>query len=169
MRSSSGGCVAHSWLTDRLPSPKSMWLICFSLCASRSTDPVGTPAIFFSAPARPGRLPGELHGGRVGEPLALPRHGGLDQAGEELPDEAEHERARCRRPARQRRLPLLLRAAAAAEREDPQPDQAEQQEPVEQADQPHVQPHVAVEDVAELVPDHALQLVAVELVQRAAR
>ena len=36
-------------------------------------------------------------------------------------------------------------------------------------DQAEVEPHVAVEDVAELVADHALQLVAGERLERAAR
>ena len=39
---------------------------------------------------------------------------------------------------------------------------------MQQADQPDVQPHVAVEDVAELVGDDALQLVAGELLGAAA-
>ena len=39
----------------------------------------------------------------------------------------------------------------------------------EHADQPQVERHVAVQDVAELVAHHALQLVARELLQRAPR
>ena len=39
---------------------------------------------------------------------------------------------------------------------------------MDEADQPDVEPHVAVEDVAELVGDDALQLVAGELAQAAA-
>ena len=71
----------------------------------------------------------------------------------------DDERAGCR-PCGRRRPPPNC--------EEAQPDEAEQQDAVEQADQPHVQPHVAVEHVAELVPDHALQLVAVEPLQRPA-
>ena len=48
-------------------------------------------------------------------------------------------------------------------------DQAHQQDAVQHADQPQVEPHVAVEDVAELVGDDALQLVARELLGAAAR
>ena len=65
-------------------------------------------------------------------------------------------------------LPLLSRLRPPPNCEHAQADQAEQQNAGEQADQPHVDAHVAVEDVAELVPDHALQFVAVELVQRPA-
>src|SRR5437764_3695520 len=39
--------------------------------------------------------------------------------------------------------------------------------PEDQADQPNVEPHVAVEDVAELVGHHALQLVAGQIVEAA--
>ena len=60
----------------------------------------------------------------------------------------------------------LAVAPAAAELQEPQPERADQQDSGEQADQPDVQSHVAVEDVAELVPDHALQLIAIELSQR---
>ena len=40
---------------------------------------------------------------------------------------------------------------------------------VQHADQPQIEPHVAVENVAELVGDDALQLVARELLGTAAR
>ena len=48
-------------------------------------------------------------------------------------------------------------------------DQADQQDAVQDADEADVQPHVAVEDVAELVRDDALQFVARERFHRAAR
>ena len=48
-------------------------------------------------------------------------------------------------------------------------DQAQQQNAVQHADHPQVEPHVAVEDVAELVGDDALELVARELLGAAAR
>ena len=46
-------------------------------------------------------------------------------------------------------------------------DRADEHDAGEHADHPDVEPHVAVQDVAELVADHALQLVAVERLQRA--
>ena len=49
------------------------------------------------------------------------------------------------------------------------PDKAHQQNAIEDADQPDVEPHVAVENVAELVGDDALQLVARKLLSAAAR
>jgi hypothetical protein len=48
-------------------------------------------------------------------------------------------------------------------------DDGEEQDAEEQSHQPDVQPHVAVQDVAELVGDDALQLLAVQPLERAAR
>ena len=44
----------------------------------------------------------------------------------------------------------------------------DQQDPMQHAHQPQVQPHIAIEYVAELVRDHTLQLVAAEVLDRAA-
>ena len=52
--------------------------------------------------------------------------------------------------------------------QDPRPIRPISRMPYKHADQPHVEPHVAVEDVAELVGDDALQLVAGELLGAAA-
>jgi hypothetical protein len=46
-------------------------------------------------------------------------------------------------------------------------DHRDHEDAGDEADQAEVEPHVAVEDVAELVPDDALELVAREVVQRA--
>ena len=46
-------------------------------------------------------------------------------------------------------------------------DDGQRHDAEDQADQPDVQPHVAVEDVAELVGHHALQLVAGQVVEAA--
>ena len=160
MRSISGGCVAHSALNDRLPSPNSMWLTCRSLGRVLQR--------------RTGRQPGDLLQ-RIRPGRSVCRVNCTDDAS------ASHSRCRdtaawiscaknCPTKPRTRnaiamnedRAALAVAAAPATEREHAQPDQAEQQDAGEQADQPHVDAHVAVEDVAELVPDHALQLVAVE-------
>ena len=63
------------------------------------------------------------------------------------------------------RLPPLKLAIRSSSR----PDQAQKQYAVQDADHPQIEPHVAVEDVAELVGDDALQLVARELLDAAAR
>src|SRR3954451_3465274 len=112
-----------------------------------------------------GRLAGELHRRRVCKPLALPAHASLDQPGEELPDEPEDQRREGNRDERATTAASVTRT----EREQSQADQAEEQDAVQQPDQAEVQTHAAIEDVAELVPDDALQLVAVELVERSRR
>ncbi len=48
-------------------------------------------------------------------------------------------------------------------------DQAEHHDAEQHAHEPDIQAHVTIEDVAELVPDDALQFVAVQCLQRAAR
>src|SRR4051794_10142585 len=93
-----------------------------------------------------GRLPGELHRRRVRQPLALPADRGLDEPGEELADEAEDEQ---RDSDHCEWVAALAVAAATAELQEPQAHQTEQQDAVEQSDQPDVEPHVTVEDVAE--------------------
>ncbi len=45
------------------------------------------------------------------------------------------------------------------------PDDGQQQNPVKNANQAEVDPHVAVQDVAEFVGHHALELIAVEEVE----
>ena len=64
------------------------------------------------------------------------------------------------------RLRLLARVRRAPE--DHPAGHADEQDAVEHAHQADVQPHVAVEDVAELVRDHALELVARQVADAAA-
>ena len=114
----------------------------------------------------------ELHARRVGEQLALARDRGLDGVGGERAGKADEGDERAAH--REQRLPAplfaLLRLKFLSHLEDhvlarvDQPLQAG-----EQAHQAHVERHVAVEDVAELVAHHALQLVAREPGERAAR
>ena len=64
---------------------------------------------------------------------------------------------------------LATAAADAGQSHQLPAHQAHQQDAVQDADQPQIEPHVAVEDVAELVGDHALQLVARKLLDAPAR
>ena len=110
------------------------------------------------------RLAGELHRRRIRQYLARAAHAGLDHPAEEDADVADHDRHQ--RRDQHRGCPALARTPA--EHQDLAADQAQRQDPEQNAHQADVQAHVAVEDVAVLVGDHALQLVAVELVQGAA-
>ena len=65
---------------------------------------------------------------------------------------------------RPRRPPPVTRAA-----EQPAADERQHENAEAQADQLLVEAHVAVQDVAELVRDHALQLGAIEPLERTAR
>src|SRR5690606_4737396 len=67
-------------------------------------------------------------------------------------------------------VPVLpaARGRAGAPAHEAATDDGEEEEPVEEPDQVDVQPHVAVEDVAELVGDDALELIAVEVLEGSA-
>ena len=110
------------------------------------------------------RVARELHRRGVGEKLALPADGRLDEPAEEDANPANHDQ----RQPQQRQRVLVLAAAAAGVEQDPADDrQAKDAE--DDAHQAQVEPHVAVEDVAELVADHALQFVAREQLHGAGR
>ena len=118
------------------------------------------------------RVARELHGGGVRQRFAVARHRGLDQPPEEQTDPAEREHdERCNEDRLRCRAAALRPAAAAARREaqDGARDHRDDRESEQQPDQARAEPHVAVQHVAELVRDHALQLVAVEVDERAAR
>ena len=114
------------------------------------------------------RLSGELDGGGVGQVLPLPGHRGLDQAAGQDPDPTRDKEGEA--DDRQWvRAGLLVPAPSGAGKEaavqQGSADDGEEQDAEQQPDEADVQAHVAVHDVAELVRDHALQLVAVEPVQ----
>ena len=52
--------------------------------------------------------------------------------------------------------------------DDHAPDQAEHHDAEQHAHETNIEPHVAIQYVAELVRDHALQFIAVQQLQRAA-
>jgi hypothetical protein len=107
-------------------------------------------------------LAGELHRRRVGQRFPRAAHAGLDHASEEQPDVADEHRDQ---RSEQDRGGTLAVATAAAELQDPAADDRQHQDPEQDAHQPDVQAHVAIEDVAELVRDDALEFVAIEPVR----
>ena len=117
-------------------------------------------------------LPRELHGGRVGETLALPRHACLDEPREKYADaaddhECETDREGCRDAAAVAAAPAAARVAHAAQQ--PASRERQHEDAEREADQLLVQAHIAVQDVTELVRDDALQLGALEMLEGAAR
>ena len=114
------------------------------------------------------RVARELHAGRVGEKLALPRDGGLDGVRGQASRKAD-ERHDCAEKRRQD-----VRAAILARQVLELPGSAvhqllallaEPRQSGQDADQPQVERHVSIEDVAELVTHDALQLLARQLLQ----
>jgi hypothetical protein len=109
------------------------------------------------------RITRELHRRCVGEVLAASRDGRLQQASAERTGAARHEDPECNELYARRAF-----ATAALVHEVPRDigDDAQAEDPRRQA---HVDLHVAVEDVTELVADHRLQLFAIERVECALR
>ena len=112
------------------------------------------------------RVARELDGGGVGEVLALPRDGGLDDAREE--DAAEAEDNDHRAGDHHRDADLGAVAAAGSDADEQVAQLRQRQEAGDGADEAEVHPHVAVADVAELVGHDALQLIAGQEVERPA-
>ena len=171
MRSASGGWVSsqgNRW--SPTPLPKNMWLAC-SAFGLAMREPAPRPPILRRASGERERIAGVLRGGGVGEELALARHRALDQSREEHADVADDEQREAEEEhgSRSALLAAARRRAAAVAAQDPVADQTDDQDAVEDAHQAHVEPAVAVEQVAHLVPHHALQLVAIEQIERAAR
>ena len=122
------------------------------------------------------RVAGELHGRRIGQIFALTRNHRLDQARAEHAERPEQPdgAAEDHQAQSEARAVVLLLAPAAGEAqhldaaaEEQAAEQRDAEDAEEHADHADVQAHVAVEDVAELVPDDRLQLVAAEEIQRA--
>ena len=112
----------------------------------------------------------ELDCAGVGEELALARNGGLDQPSEEHADVTEHPQGDAGQgDHRDAAAAVAAAAAAAGDLEQEAASHRDHREPEQHPDEPHVQPHVAVQHVRELVPDHALQLVARQPREGAAR
>ena len=115
-------------------------------------------------PGQPLGLARELNRRGIREELARPRHARLDPAPEEHADVADDHHRECDQENRHRALAVPRMAHAF---KDLAPDQSDHEDAEQQAHQSDVQAHVAVQDVTEFVRDHALQFVALELLQRA--
>src|SRR5688572_25828702 len=128
-------------------------------------------ADFLQSAGEPFRLPRELYGRRVREPLALPRYGRLDEPREQHADTADDREAGAQRDCRgdATAVAATARPRVPSAAQQPTPGEREDENAEGEADQLLVEPHVAVQDVAELVGDDALELVALEMLEGAAR
>jgi hypothetical protein len=110
------------------------------------------------------RIARELHGGRIGEPLALPRHAGLQDAAGEHSDAAEQQRRDARHEKNHE--PVAARVTLI---EQVAPRFSDRCEAVEAGCHAQVRRHVAIQDVAVLVSGDRLQLIAVQVLERTGR
>ena len=116
----------------------------------------------------------ELHGRRVRQELTLAADGSLDEIAEEGPDIADrHEPERQDRDLARAAAPASAAAeggrSVAAAAHKAAADDADRENAEEHGGKAEVQAHVAVEHVAELMPDDALKLVATQRFHAAAR
>ncbi len=116
-------------------------------------------------------IAGELDGRGVGEKLALARNGSLDDAAEEVADVTDDQHRQAEGENDDHAAAALAPhadAALAKAAQDAAADQADDQNAEDDGGELHIQAHVAVEDVAELMGDYPLQFVAGKLLHRAA-
>ncbi len=127
-------------------------------------------ADLLQGPADTVGVAGELHRRGIGQELPLATDRGLDQVAKKRPGITEHQQCQAEDILEHHALAAVrgrtARARIAAQH--PVPDQADQQDAVEQGDQAHVEAHVAVVDMTELMGDHALQLFTAEQADGAA-
>lgn len=143
--------------------------------AGLETGAEGVAADFFQGAGDALGVARELDGGGVGEVFTLSRHGGLDDAAEEIADVADEEEGETGEDDEGEDAAGVFVAAGAAGdarvAEGPQDaatGESEDEDAEKEGGEAEVKPHVAVEDVAELVSDDALEFVAGEFVERAA-
>ena len=117
------------------------------------------------------RLPCELHSRRIGQVLALARNACLDDACEKHADGAEDGEAETdNQDYRRTAVTAAAHDTGMMTTADDQPANQRKHHDAEQdPHQPDVETHVAIEDMAELVRDHALKFVAVEEFERTSR
>ena len=123
-------------------------------------------ADFFQRAGDAAGIARELHGRGVGQKFALAADGGLDEPAEKNADVADDQQRKAEK--RQRILSAAASAAARGLQQNPA-DDGEAKNAEDDAHEPQVEPHVAVEDVAEFVADDALQFVARQQFHAAAR
>src|SRR5690606_29603077 len=120
-----------------------------------------------------GGIAGELDGRSVGQKFSLPGNGGLNESAKKVTDITNDEQREADGEDTDDDAAGVFIVAGrahahAAQRPDhTATDQPDDENTEDEGGQLDVEPHVAVEDVAELVADDALQLVAREFFERA--
>ena len=135
---------------------------------SPSATTVWSSRSFSRADTMPGRVPGDLHGGEVGQRLPA----AADRQLHELGDDRRQDQERPGPRIDQRSPPPELSSPAPAPAAEPQGPDADVGQQGDGADHRHGQcghEDVVVLDVAELVGQHRLELDAVHLLEQAGR
>ena len=122
------------------------------------------PADLLECAGDPQRIPRELHSRSIREELTLSTHGGLDHAAKEHPEEADSDQPRAKTQGahghhRQRGVLLAAPSANTGVRHHPKDelsDQRDDHDPVQEDDEPEIETHIPIEDVAELMRHNAL-------------
>ena len=164
IRSASGGCVLNQL---EPPFPKTSPALA-DLAGVGVADPraLGQAADLLQRSGNALGQARELHRRGVGQKFPLARYRALDEPAEKEAHAANRDQPQ---PEKQDRAgaPFPVRSGMAAAAKNVVPDDGQQQNPVKNANQAEVDPHVAVQDVAEFVGHHALELIAVEVVEGA--
>ncbi len=135
----------------------------------------GVAGDFFEGAADAGGVARELDGGGVGEEFALAGDGGLDEAAEKIADVADDEEAEAGGADGDENAAGIFAVAGRSEAgateggEDAATDETEDEDAEDERGETQVEAHVAVEDVTELVGHDALEFVAGEFFEGAAR
>ena len=132
----------------------------------------GVAADLFQSPRNAFRLPRELHRRGVGQIFPLPGNRRLQHPCKKNADRPDKPNRQSRHDQREDDAATFRVTRTAHETQRLQhdaPEHGEHHQPEDPAHEPHVQLHVAVEDVAELVRHHALQFRARQPLQRATR
>ena len=108
-----------------------------------------------------------LHGRGIGQKFTLPTDGCLDEIAKECPGVADHHQTQSHH--RNLAAALLRAACPASAAQQVIAHHAQHHDAVQDTDQTNIQTHVAMQDVAELVRDHALQLIAAQGFDRSTR
>ena len=116
----------------------------------------------------PVRITGELDTGCIGQKFALPRHRRFDQTGEKQANVADDEQRHAHGDHGQNNAAGIAAPDTGRVSHQKCADRAQEHDAFQNAQHAHVEPHVAVQDMTELVPDHALQLIAAQGFQGAA-
>ncbi len=135
---------------------------------------LGQPPDLLQGAGQGGGVAGELHAGGVGEELPLAGDSGLDDIAQQHAEVAQDVERQADEEVGGAIVAAAIfgvtrRTGKAGRAHHEVADDRKHEDAIDQADQAEIETHVAVEHVAELVAQHALQFLAREIFQAAPR